>query len=134
MMTSTDPIADMLTRIRNASRVGKTTVSFPHSNMKVRVLDVLKSMKTVASYRIVSVEKSVAKNVEVVINAANTNPNFESLKRLSTPGRRSYVAYSEIPKVKQGRGYVIISTSKGVMTGELARSSKLGGELIAEIY
>lgn len=130
--TSTDPIADMFTRIRNAIAVHKSEVTLPHSNIKESVARLLQANNFVDG---VSVSKDVVgKTLTVRINDDNTNARITEIVRLSKPGRRYYVNSKEIPVVKRGRGLVIVSTSKGLMTGDDARSQHIGGELICKIY
>ena len=131
-LQSTDPIADLLTRIRNASMVGKTEVRVPTSKLKQVVADKLVKTGYLADAK---VEDGKPRGTLVItINHAGENPVFTELKRISKPGRRMYVKSTEIPKVKQGRGIVLVSTSKGVVTGREATKQKLGGELLLEIY
>ncbi len=130
--TTTDPIADMLSRIRNAIAVNHSEVSMPHSKIKESVAKVLKANNFVDD---VSVEKGlVGKALKVTINNPESNARITEIIRLSKPGRRHYASASEMPKVKQGRGIVIVSTSQGVMTGSQATSKKVGGELICKVY
>jgi small subunit ribosomal protein S8 len=130
--TSTDPIADMLTRIRNAINVRKHEISLPHSNVKEAVAKLLKESNFIDA---VSVEDArVGKTLTIRIAPDNTNARITEITRLSKPGRRYYVKSAEIPAVKQGRGIVIVSTSKGMMTGEQAKAAKIGGELICKVY
>ncbi len=130
--TTTDPIADMLSRIRNAIAVNKPEVSMPHSKIKESVATVLKGSNFVDN---VSVAKDrVGKILTVTINNPDDNARITEIVRLSTPGRRQYAAASEMPKVKQGRGIIIVSTSRGVMTGAQAQTKKVGGELICRVY
>lgn len=130
--TSTDPIADMLTRIRNAINVRKNEVSMPHSNVKEAVANLLKDSKFIDA---VSVEDArVGKTLTIRIAPAGSNARITEINRLSKPGRRYYVKSAEIPAVKQGRGIVIVSTSRGMMTGAQARAAKIGGELICKVY
>jgi small subunit ribosomal protein S8 len=130
--TTTDPLADMLTRIRNAIAVRKAEVSLPHSNLKESVARLLQESKFIEG---VSVDKApVGKTLNVRINGDATNARITEIVRLSKPGRRFYVTAREIPVVKRGRGIVIISTSKGLMTGDRARSENIGGELICKVY
>lgn len=130
-MVFTDPIADMLTRIRNAAAVRKTEVSLPHSKMKQTVAEVLKQSNFIDS---VSVSGDGAtKQLVLVLNSDESNARITSIERLSTPGRRMYAASDEIPTVRQGRGIVIVSTSHGVMTGQEAKAKHLGGELICKV-
>ncbi len=130
--TTTDPIADMFTRIRNAIAVRKTEVNLPHSNIKESVARLLKESNFVDG---VSVSDApVGKTLTVKINDANSNARITEIVRLSKPGRRYYVTARDIPMVKHGRGLVIISTSKGLMTGDRARTERIGGELICKVY
>ena len=131
-LQSTDPIADLLTRIRNAAMVGKTEVRVPTSKLKQVVAEQL-----VKNHYLVdaTVEDGKPRGTLVVtINRAGESPAFTELARVSKPGRRVYVAAADIPKVKQGRGIVLVSTSKGVMTGGEAAKHKLGGEVLMKIY
>lgn len=130
--TTTDPIADMLTRIRNAIAVGKSEVSLPHSNAKEHVAISLRNNGFLHDVSIT--ELSVGKQLHITINADGENATITEIKRLSKPGRRQYTNAREIPQVKRGRGILIISTSKGLMTGEEARKLGVGGELICQVY
>lgn len=130
--TTTDPIADMLTRIRNAIMVRKTEVSLPHSRIKESVAELLKASNFVDD---VSVKDApVGKTLTVKINREDSNARITEIVRLSKPGRRHYVNSKDIPVVKRGRGVVILSTSKGLMTGEQAKAEHVGGELICKVY
>lgn len=131
-MTSTDPIADMLTRIRNAINVRKYEVSLPHSKVKESVATLLKESNFIDSVTVS--DATVGKTMTIIIAAPNTNARITEIARLSKPGRRAYVKATDIPHVKQGRGVVIVSTSKGMMTGEQAKAAKVGGELICKVY
>lgn len=131
-MQSTDPIADLLTRIRNAVAVGKNEVRVPSSKLKVTIAKELKKAKYLED---VKVENSKPRDVLVItINQPGENSNITEITRLSKPGRRVYVGASEIPKVKNGRGIVLVSTSKGVLSGQEAVKQRLGGELLLQIY
>ena len=131
-MVSTDPIADMLTRIRNAIAVSKRQIVLPHSNIKEKVAEVL--VKDGFLSKVESNGEGGFKSLVVTINEEGTNPTITDIKRLSKPGRRLYAAAKEIPTVKYGRGVVVISTSKGIMTGAEAKQAGLGGELICQVY
>lgn len=131
-VTSTDPIADMLTRVRNAINVGKNEVSLPHSKAKEAVAKVLKDNGFITSVSVTDL--SVGKQLHITIHGESENARITEIKRLSKPGRRHYSNAKEIPRVKHGRGIVIISTSKGLMTGDEAKKQGVGGELIASIY
>jgi small subunit ribosomal protein S8 len=131
-LQSTDPIADLLTRIRNASMVGKTEVRVPTSKIKKVVAEQLKKNGYIVE---VKTEANKPRDTLVItINEPGTNPTFTELTRLSKPGRRLYVSASDIPRVKSGRGIVLISTSKGVITGGEAVKQRLGGELLLKVY
>jgi small subunit ribosomal protein S8 len=131
-MVSTDPIADMLTRIRNAAKVGKNEVRLPHSNIKETIARELVKNRFLKN---VTVEKGTPRNQIIITIAEEGTPvRFTEIKRMSTPGRRMYAAVNEIPRVKSGRGIVLISTSKGVMSGFEATKQRLGGEVICKVY
>jgi small subunit ribosomal protein S8 len=131
-LQSTDPIADLLTRIRNAAAVGKTEVRVPSSKLKKVVAEQLKKNKYLTD---VKVEAGKPRDTLVItINKAGENSVINELSRLSKPGRRVYVKADEIPKIKSGRGLVLISTSKGVITGHEAVKQRLGGELLLKVY
>jgi small subunit ribosomal protein S8 len=131
-MVSTDPIADMLTRIRNAIAVRKTEVAMPHSNVKQAVAELLKESGFIKDVHVT--DATVGKILKIVINGVDENARITEIVRLSKPGRRAYTGAKEIPYVKRGRGIVIVSTSKGMMTGTQAKRSGVGGELICRIY
>ncbi|HLC91853.1 MAG TPA: 30S ribosomal protein S8 [Candidatus Saccharimonadales bacterium] len=129
---STDPIADMLTRIRNAVAVNRSEITLPHSGIKEAVAKLLKESNFVNDVRVE--DATVGKSLVIVISDTRQGARISEIVRLSTPGRRHYATVEEIPVVKQGRGLVIISTSKGVMTGQQAKSANIGGELICKVY
>lgn len=131
-MTSTDPIADMLTRIRNAINVRKSEVVMPHSKLKQSVAELLKDSGFLSDVKVV--DATVGKSLKVVINGDGETARITEIVRLSKPGRREYKGANEIPTVKGGRGIVIISTSKGMMTGAQAKKNGVGGELICKVY
>jgi len=131
-LQSTDPIADLLTRIRNAAMVGKNEVRMPSSKIKKVVAEQLKKNHYLAG---VKVEAGKPRDTLVItINKPGENSTINELTRLSKPGRRVYVGVNDIPKVKSGRGLVLISTSKGVITGQEAVKERLGGELLLKVY
>lgn len=131
-LQSTDPIADMLTRVRNAVGAGKNEVRLPSSKLKETVAEQLKK----AGYlEAVKVEKATPQDEMVItIFPEGGAAVFTEIERVSKPGRRVYAGASDIPKVKNGRGVVLVSTSKGVMTGGEAAKQRLGGELICKVY
>ena len=131
-MVSTDPVADMLTRIRNAILVNKNEVNLPYSSMKERLAKELKSAGFIDD---VKTEKAGDfKRLLVIINAPGTNARINKIERVSKPGRRLYAKADEIPKVMNGRGVMIVSTSKGIMSGDQAKKQRVGGELICKVY
>ena len=131
-LQSTDPIADLLTRIRNAAMDGKHEVRVPTSKLKKVVAEQLVKNKYLEA---VTLEDGKPRGTLVVtINKPGANTVINEITRISKPGRRVYVAAADIPKVKSGRGIVLVSTSKGVMTGSEAAKNKLGGELLLKVY
>jgi small subunit ribosomal protein S8 len=131
-MQSTDSIADMLTRIRNAINVSKTEVRLPHSKLNETIA---KELKKAGYLHSVKTEAGSPRGTLVItINEPGTNATISEIVRISTPGRRQYAGVTEIPRVKSGRGIVLISTSRGIMTGQQARRERLGGELICKVY
>jgi small subunit ribosomal protein S8 len=132
MITTTDPIADMLARIRNAIGARKRDVRMPHSNIKEAVARLLMDSGFISN---VAVEgKGIEKSLIITIYGLDENPRITEITRMSKPGRRHYVGANNIPVIKRGRGIVIVSTSKGVMTGDAARQARIGGELICKVY
>ena len=115
---TTDPVADLITRIRNAIAVGKTDIRVPTSKLKFAVADKLQKTNYVEA---VELEKAEPRDIlHVVINKEGENARINEISKVSTPGRRIYAGVAEIPKVKSGRGTVLVSTSKGIMTGQEA--------------
>jgi small subunit ribosomal protein S8 len=131
-VTTTDPIADMLTRIRNAIAVGKSEITLPHSKIKESVAISLRNNGFLHDVKVTDL--SVGKQLSITINKDGENAQITEIKRLSKPGRRAYANAREIPQVRRGRGILIISTSKGLMTGEEAKAQGVGGELICQVY
>ncbi len=131
-LQSTDPIADLLTRIRNAAAVGHSEIRVPASKLKVTVA---KQLKTAGYLADVKTESAKPRDILVVtINKPGENSTISEINRISTPGRRVYVGADDIPRVKSGRGIVLVSTSKGVITGDEAKKQRLGGELLLKVY
>lgn len=127
---TTDPIADMLTRLRNGAAVGKRSVSVPHSKLKVELLKLLKQSQFIVDYK---VSKSAAKEIEVILRPDGANSPISTIRRVSKPGRRVYVKSADIPRLMRGHGLVVMSTSDGIISGEAARRRGIGGELICEV-
>ena len=126
-----DPIADLLTRIRNAGRALRPAVELPHSRMKESVAKILKSEGYVAD---VAVEGNAVKKLKIHLKYQGKKCVIEGLKRVSRPGLRRYVGSTEIPRVLNGMGVSIVSTPEGVMTGAQARKKNLGGELLCYVW
>ncbi len=125
----TDPIADMLARIRNAQAVGKPNVSFPNSRVKREILNVLLAEGYIEGY---SVDDS-GRHIDMVIKYYASRPVIEKMRRISRPGLRHYVQSREIKRVQNGLGISVISTSRGMMSDHQAREQGLGGEVLCEV-
>jgi small subunit ribosomal protein S8 len=122
----------MLTRIRNAINVGKREVSMPHSKIKEAVATQLKKSGFVSDIK--TVDASMGKDLKVVITSDGEPARITQIARMSKPGRRHYASAADIPIVMRGRGVVVVSTSKGIMTGAQAKKFGIGGELICKVY
>ena len=131
-LTSTDPIADMLTRIRNAIAVNAEIVRLPHSKIKETIAKILVDNGFIA--KVETDGEGIQKQLVITINAENESARITEIARLSRPGRRVYVKSGAVPTVRRGRGMVVISTSSGIMTGSEAKAKNLGGELICKVY
>jgi small subunit ribosomal protein S8 len=131
-VVSTDPIADMLTRIRNAIAVRKTEVNLPHSKVKEAVAKLLKDSGFIQGVHVT--DASIGKTLTLTLRSEGENARITEIVRLSKPGRHQYAKNTAIPVVKRGRGLVIISTSQGIMTGDQAKAKGIGGELICRVY
>ncbi len=132
-MAMTDPIADMLTRIRNANKERHAIVKVPASNKKTSILEVLKSEGFIEDFKVVSLENNKSEIV-VTLKYNEERRVISGIKRISKPGLRVYVESDKIPYVYNGLGTAIITTSKGVMTDREARKQKIGGEVIAYVW
>lgn len=130
-MTMQDPIADMLTRIRNAQRANHPSVAMPSSRLKVAVCEVLKSEGYIEDFR---VENGTKAELSVTLRYHQGRPVIETMKRISRPGLRSYRATDALPKVMGGLGISIVSTNKGVMTDREARAQGIGGEVLCTVF
>jgi small subunit ribosomal protein S8 len=127
----TDPISDMLTRIRNGGRALLPVVAVPHSRIKESIAHILKKEGYVAD---VAVEGTAPKLIKVKLKYQGKKTVIEGVRRISTPGLRRYVGATEIPRVLSGMGVAVISTSEGVMTGTQARKKNLGGEVVCYVW
>ncbi len=125
----TDPIADLLTRIRNASMARKDSVTVPYSTMKMAVLKVLQDRGFVQEFN--NVKNNDFEEINIVLNPTRKDI---SLKKISKPGQRIYVKTSQLKKINGGLGVAVLSTPKGIMSGEDAKKQNLGGELICEVF
>ena len=128
----TDPISDMLTRIRNAHRALLPSLDLPHSRMKESIAGILKREGYIADFAVEG--KTAAKKLSLKLKYEGRKGVIEGLRRVSTPGLRRYVGATEIPRVRGGLGTAILSTSQGLMTGVQARKNNLGGELLCYIW
>ena len=128
-----DPIADFLTRIRNASRAEHEKVDVPSSKLKLRLAEILKSEGFIKNYRVLEDSKQGMLRVYLKYGTANEKM-ISGLVRVSTPGRRVYVGHEKIPAILGGMGVTIVSTSKGVLTDREARKQKIGGEVLAYVW
>ncbi|KYK82680.1 30S ribosomal protein S8 [Aggregatibacter actinomycetemcomitans serotype e str. SC936] len=125
-----DPIADMLTRIRNGQAANKVAISMPSSKLKVAIANVLASEGYIESVKVV---EGVKPELEITLKYFQGKPVVESIQRVSRPGLRIYKRKDELPKVMGGLGIAVVSTSKGVMTDRAARQAGLGGEIICYV-
>ena len=132
-MSFTDPIADMITRIRNAQMRILSTVSIPNSRFRARILDVLKEEGYISDYKFLSDKKNKG---SLIVNLKYNNglPVIKEIRRISKPGRRIYTKADSIPKIQSGLGIAIVSTSMGIMSDNAARSKNIGGEIICRVF
>ncbi len=126
-----DPISDMLTRIRNATRALHPTADLPHSRMKENIATILKQEGYIADF---AVEAGVPRKLKLKLKYQGRKSVIEGLERVSTPGLRRYLGATEMPRVHGGLGVAIVTTSEGVMTGAQARKKNIGGELICYVW
>jgi small subunit ribosomal protein S8 len=127
-----DPLADMLTRIRNAQMAGKPVVVMPSSKLKVAVANVLLQEGYIASQRVEQIESKA--DLHIDLKYFQGKPVIAEIDRISSPGLRSYKSKDELPKVRNGLGIAIVSTSKGVMTDRAARQAGVGGEVLCTVF
>jgi small subunit ribosomal protein S8 len=131
-MPVTDSIADFLTRIRNAGNSNHRTVDIPHSNMKYSLAEILKDQGFIQDVE--KIDEGVQATIRVTLRYYKRMPAFREIERVSKPGRRLYTPSDKIPRVNNGLGIAIISTSKGVMTDKQARKYNVGGEVLCTIW
>lgn len=129
----TDPVADLLTRLRNSAKAGQAECVIPHSKLKENISKILSSEGFVGEIS-TGTDEAGHKTLVVKLKYLGTTPAFNHLTRVSTPGRRLYYSYTEIPRVLNGLGIAILSTSKGVLNDRECRRQKVGGELICNVW
>tara|TARA_Y100000590_G_scaffold454592_1_gene601665 strand:- start:813 stop:1211 length:399 start_codon:yes stop_codon:yes gene_type:complete len=132
-MALIDPIGDMLTRIRNAQMRMSSKVRIPNSKFRAKILDILKQEGYISDYKFLTDDKNKG-NLSVDLKYNDGIPVIKEIKRISKPGRRIYARASSIPKIQNGLGLAIVSTSKGVMTDNDARNQNIGGEIICRVF
>lgn len=131
-LQSTDQIADLITRIRNAIMVGKHEILVPTSKLKAGLVEVLTKNGYLAGSEVI--EGSPRGMLKITISEPNTNAKINEIAKVSRPGRRVYSAVDDLPTIKSGRGMIIVSTSKGLMTGREAKKNRLGGEILVRVW
>ena len=127
-----DPIGDMLARIKNAQMRNSKKVLMPSSKFKTKIADVLKNEGYIIDYKVLSEDSK--SNLEILLKYSSGNPVISTIQRVSKPGRRIFSSFESLPKINNGLGIAIISTPKGVMTDIDARKQKLGGEIICKVF
>ncbi|MEX0627182.1 MAG: 30S ribosomal protein S8 [Cucumibacter sp.] len=132
-MSLTDPLGDMLTRIRNAQMRHKSSVSTPASRLRGNVLDVLKAEGFIRGYSVSQVDNGT-QNYEIELKYSDDQPVIREIQRVSKPGRRVYASVRNIPQISNGLGLSILSTPKGVMSDHQARAQNLGGEVLCRVF
>ena len=132
-MSASDPVADMLTKIRNASMAGLESTEVPSSKSKIEIVKIMKEEGYIADYK--EVERNSFKFIDIYLKYDDKkNPVLRGVEKLSTPGRRIYSGYKELPRVFNGFGTIVVSTSKGIVTGKKAKNERVGGELICQFW
>ncbi len=132
MSTLTDPIADFLTRLRNAAGSHRADVSLPHSKIKEEIARILKDEGYIAEYEVDHSVRPI--QIKVKMKFVNRTPALTGIKRVSKPGLRKYIGADEVPRVLGGMGTSILSSSRGILTGRQAKREKVGGELLAIVW
>ena len=132
MSTVSDPIADMLTRLRNSRASRKAVVNIPHSKIKEEIARILKQEGYISDYEVAKVEGH--NQIQITTRYVNKASAITGLKRISKPGLRKYVGADELPRVLRGLGIAIVSTSQGIFTDREARKKNIGGELLAYVW
>jgi small subunit ribosomal protein S8 len=132
-MSMTDPVADLLTRIRNGQRAHKTAVTSPNSKLRTNVLEVLKREGYIRGYETEELRKGISQ-IRIELKYHEGAPVIRHIQRVSTPGRRVYSKIKDLPRVYNGLGISILSTPRGVMSDSEARAANVGGEVICEVF
>lgn len=131
-MPTTDPIADFLTRVRNAVKAKKKFVNIPSSKMKVSLAELLKNNKFIKDYNVIEDKKQNV--LRVHLQYINGVPSITGMRRISTPGLRTYVAKDKLPRVYNGLGMAVISTPKGLLSDKQAKKESVGGEIVCHVW
>lgn len=132
-MSMSDPVSDYLTRLRNAIKAEKKSVDIPYSKFKEAISEILKKSSFIEDYKIIEAEDKF-KHLSLKLKYSDGDSVILGLKRISKPGIRKYVANDSLPRVRNGMGIAIVSTSKGLMTDKEARNLKVGGEVVCEVW
>ena len=133
-MSFVDPVGDMITRIRNAQLRALNNVAIPNSKFRARILDVLKREGYISNYKLLSDTKNKKESLLVDLKYNNGLPIIKEIKRISKPGRRIYARADSIPRIQNGLGLAIVSTSKGIMSDDEAKNNNVGGEIICKVF
>ena len=131
-MSLSDPIGDMLARIKNAQMRNHKKVQFPSSKFKTKIAEILKTEGYIIDFKLIDENKKI--NVEIILKYSSGNPVISSIERVSKPGRRIFSSAESLPKINNGLGIAIVSTPKGVMTDIDARKQRVGGEIICKVF
>lgn len=132
-MSMTDPVSDMLTRIRNGQHAGKDRIVSPSSKLRNSILDVLKREGYINNYTMKEIRKGVTE-LSIELKYFEGKPVIKNIKRISTPGRRVYSQIENMPKVYNGLGIAVISTPKGILSDQEAREKNVGGEILCQVF
>lgn len=132
-MAASDPVADMLTKIRNASMARHNEVDIPSSKSKLEIVKIMKSEGYIVNFKEMLIDDFKYLRISLKYDE-NNRPVLRGIERISTPGRRMYAGYKDMPRVYNGYGTIIVSTSKGIITGKKAAEDKIGGELICKMW
>ena len=132
-MSIIDPVGDMITRIRNGQMRSSSTIEMPASKFRTKILDVLRDQGYISNYKL-SIDKNKKNNISVNLKYKEGMPVIREITRISKPGRRVFTKAGSIPKIQNGLGIAIMSTSKGVMTDNEARKENIGGEILCKVF